>query len=99
VNSKSNLTKKFGAQVAGQIQKKLTQLEAFENLQDVPTTPPFSRHNLDREYKGCVAIDAVGRRNSIRIVLEPIDSEGNRVPLNCLKEATGVCVVFVGDYH
>lgn len=98
-NNGSKLTRKFGDKVARKIQLKLTQLRAFNNLSEVPTRPPFSRHNLHNDFEGCVAIDAVGRRDSVRIVLQPIDNERNIVSVDNLKIATGVIVIFVGDYH
>lgn len=98
-NNKKELTKKYGDKVAAGVQRKLTQLQAFDNLAKVPTTPPFSRHNLNTKYKGCVGIDVLGRANPMRIVLKPIDEEGNQVSLENYKEVTKVVVIFIGDYH
>lgn len=99
INNRTKLTRKFGDQVAKKISLKLTQLAAFSNLGEVPTTPPFTRHNLKDDYKGCIGIDVIGRTNPMRIVLKPIHEKEGEISVDMYHEVTEVVVVFVGDYH
>lgn len=75
-NKGAKLRKKYGDRVARGIMLKLTPLAAFQNVGEVPTIPPFTRHKLDDEYVGCSAIDVLGRRDGNRIVFELVDEAG-----------------------
>lgn len=88
--------KKFGANIAKSLFKRLYELQAFENLEEVPSHPPFRRHKLYGKYKGCFAVDIKG---AYRIVFKPIvDSDRNieEIPLSEIKK---IKIWEVTDYH
>lgn len=98
-NNEKELTKKYDKRVSVGIQKKLTQLSGFENLNDVPVHPPFSRHKMSGNLKGCFSIDVLGRSNSMRIVFKPVDESGVEIHTENLIDITHIKIVFIGDYH
>lgn len=84
---------------------KYTALKAFETLEDIPPYPPFSKHLLSKkkirslDVSGCIAIDAKNRSNGVRIVLKPVDENGNQVSIDSSSEVRHVMIMYVGNYH
>lgn len=70
--NKSKATKEFGKKVGDKLHLRLTQLEAFNNLGDVPNTPPFRRHRLGNNREGQFAINLTER---YRLIIEPLNGD------------------------
>ena len=70
-NSKYNkeLAKKYGAEVAKKLPRRIKELRAFNSLNDVPTNPPFRRHKLtgDRDNQFAISIT-----NQYRLIFRQI---------------------------
>lgn len=88
--------KKLGASIARSLIKRLYQLQAFENLQDVPTTLPFRRHKLSGEYKNCFAVNIKG---PYRLIFKPIVYSGRPIEEISLSEINTIEIWEVTDYH
>jgi plasmid maintenance system killer protein len=61
--------KKYGIEIATKIILRINQLQAFDNLCQVPYKPPFRRHKLKGEYDGCFPVDIL---NGFRLIFKPI---------------------------
>ncbi|MFC1678043.1 killer suppression protein HigA [Planctomycetota bacterium] len=73
-------------------------LRAVENLSRVPVTPPYHRHQLKGNYKGCFAVDA---KHPYRLIFRPANN-----PLPVLDDGgldltrvTNIEIIGVKDYH
>ena len=53
----SELVKKYGREVAKKLPKRIKELKAFDNLNDVPITLPYRRHKLSGKLKKFFAIN------------------------------------------
>ncbi|ACL70765.1 plasmid maintenance system killer [Halothermothrix orenii H 168] len=88
--------KKFGVKTARILVRRLNELQAFENLAQVPHKPPYRRHKLSGKYKGFFAVDVIG---GYRIVFKPIidsDRDIEEIPLH---EINKIEIWEVTDYH
>ena len=88
--------KKLGADVARSLIRRLYQLQAFENLEEVPYSPPFRRHKLSGDYEGCFAVDLKG---AYRIVFKPIIDNDKTIEEIELSEVKKITIWEVIDYH
>lgn len=77
--NRSKATQAFEKKVADKLHLRLTQLEAFENLESVPNTPPFRRHKLVGNKEGLYAIDITER---YRLIIRPLN--GNKEDLSTI---------------
>lgn len=90
--------RKLGSEVARTLQRRITQLDAFECLADVPHSPPFRMHELKGERKGQISIDLV---HPVRLLLIPANDP---IPLRDdggydLRRITEIEIVGVEDTH
>jgi proteic killer suppression protein len=69
LSSIKSLNKDYPQKIARNIIKRINQLQAFDCLAEVPTTPPFRRHSLSGKRKNQLAIDLSER---YRIIFIPI---------------------------
>lgn len=77
------LTKTYGQITARKMIKVLDALKAAECLDDISTFPPFRRHKLEGDFKGCFAID-LDQPN--RVIIKPVvDNPSADVPLQSIK--------------
>ena len=88
--------KKFGNKVADKLIQRLYELQAFDNLQQVPHKPPFRRHKLGGQYSGCFSIDLV---QGYRLVFKPVGDSGQNEDELELKEIEKIIIWEVTDYH
>ena len=93
---KKKARKKLGADVARSLIKRLYELRAFENLEEVPYRPPFKRHKLSGNYKGFFAVNLKG---SYRIVFKPIIDNDKTIEEIELSEVKKIKIWEVIDYH
>ncbi len=93
---KKKARKKLGAEVARSLIKRLYELQAFENLEDVPPHLPFRRHKLYGNYKGCFAVDIKG---AYRIVFKPIIDTDEKIENVPLSKINKIRILEVTDYH
>lgn len=91
-NSEKELIKAYGAKNAKIIKMRMSFLRAASSLSTVPVTPPFYRHKLKGNYKGCYAVSL---KHPFRLIFRPVqggcDSE--------LAEVTVIEIITVEDYH
>jgi len=92
---KEKARKKYGKNIAKKLIMRLNQLQAFENLMQVPHKPPFRRHKLKGEYEGCFAVVIEG---GFRLIFKPI-IEDNSNDNTDLKKVKKILILEVKDYH
>jgi len=97
-NSETELKTTHGPQMAAVIRNRMVFLRAANNLDQVPVKPPFRRHQLTGEYKGCFAVDL---KHPFRLIFRPIND-----PLPSLEDGgidlrrvTDIEIICVEDYH
>ncbi len=55
------------------LHQRLTQLSAFESLQDIPVSKPFRRHKLIGDRNDCFTVNI---DNQYRLIFVPINGDG-----------------------
>lgn len=90
--------RKWGPEIAGKIQQRLTELRAADCLLDVSYLPPPRCHMLDGDREGFFAVDL---KHPFRLIFKPLD---NPVPLKDdggidKSRITKILIVEVGNYH
>lgn len=72
--------KLFGGdkQLAVSLLGRINAIEQAEVIKDIIVMPQFHFHNLQGKMKGSFAIDVKGRRDKWRIILCPLNDEGER---------------------
>ena len=98
LNSEERLRKKYGADNAGKIMRRMAVLQAAANLGEVSREKPERRHELKGRKKGQFAVDIL---HPFRIVFEPAH---NPVPRKedggiDLTSITAIRILDVEDYH
>lgn len=56
-SNNSELVKKYSAEVANKLPRRIKELKAFNSLNDVPTSLPHRRHKLSGNLKDCFAVN------------------------------------------
>ena len=97
-NSEKELVKAYGAERASIIKRRMVFLKAANNLYRVPITPPFLRHQLKGNYKGCFAVNV---QHPYRLIFR---SANNPLPVLDdggldLTRVTDIEIIGVEDYH
>ena len=54
---RKELVKKYGAEVANKLPRRIKELKAFNSLNDVPTSLPYKRHKLNGDLKEHFAVN------------------------------------------
>lgn len=97
-NSEKELVRAYGAERATVIKNRMVFLRAAGNLYRVPVTPPYYRHQLKGNYKGCFAVNV---KHPYRLIFRPVNS-----PLPVLEDGgldltrvTDIEIIGVEDYH
>ena len=97
-NSESELTRNYGQRRARSIIARLAGLQHFATLQQVPTGPPFRRHQLtgNRDEQYAVDID-----RQLRVIFEPDHDPVPRRPDGEVDAnlVTAIVIISVDDYH
>lgn len=70
--------KAYNEKVAEGLHAVVNFIENAESLIDVKSFPAFNLHPLQRERKGTFAIDLAGRRSGFRLIIEPVDKDGEK---------------------
>ena len=60
-SSNRELVKKYGAEVANKLPRRIKELKAFNSLNDVPPSLPYRRHKLSGDLKDCFAVNITGQ--------------------------------------
>lgn len=99
-NSVRAAKKLFGGDMAmaSSLLARINALKSAENMKDIIVQPTFHFHNLDnkkgRDLDGYFAIDVKSRRDSWRVILEPLDeNEKPYIPCNIDEIAGNVKIV------
>ena len=96
-NSEKELKKKYGADRAEKIKRRMAVLQSAANLAEVPQQKPDRRHELKGDRKGQFAVDLA---HPYRLIFEPSDPvpirEDGEIDLNRI---TKIVVLAVEDYH
>jgi len=97
-NSQERLVKTFGPDRAKIIKQRMVFLRAAGNLKDIPVTPPYLRHKLKGNYKGCFAVNV---KHLYRLLFRPANdplpmTEDGAVDL---QRVTNIEILGVEDYH
>lgn len=97
-NSEKELKKKFGAEKARLIMRRMAVLRASPVLAEVPYTKPERRHELSGKHSGQFAVDL---KHPYRLIFKP-----NHEPLPRkddggidLTQITAIKILGVEDYH
>lgn len=97
-NSQRQLVRKFGAEQAGAIARRLGQLRAANTLSILGHLPPLRCHQLKGNRSGQFSVDL---RHPYRLIFEPADDPvpvGDDGSIDRSK-VTAVRIVEVVDYH
>jgi len=90
-NNLKEATKKYGKKVAKKLQLRLMQIQALDNLEQVPTSPPFRRHKLNGNKAGYFAINIT---ESYRLLIKASDGDDEDI-----STITVVCVEEVSNHY
>lgn len=97
-NHDRELIRVYGLNMAKKIKNRMALFEAAENLEDVPTVPPYRRHELGQNRKGQFAVDLI---QPYRLVFQP---NHNPLPRKLdggldLQKITSIVILEMEDYH
>lgn len=97
-SSRQRLVKKFGQRQAQKIAEVLKVMQVVSNLEQVPTAPPFRRHQLAGKRQGCFAVKL---EQPYRLVFRP---GHENIPKKDdarydLTKITDIIIIGVEDYH
>lgn len=97
-SERREMTRHFGGQVAGRLERRLADLAAAESLSALSLVPGARPHMLKGDRSEQIAVDVT---RSVRIVFEPDHDPVPRSRDGGLNRSrvTAITVVFVGDYH
>lgn len=87
------LVKKYGSDVAERLPRRIKELKAFDNLNDVLVVPPFRRHKLVGNLKGLFAVSIT---NQYRLIFRQID---NNIIIEDLKEIKEIEIMEVSKHY
>jgi len=93
-----SLSQRWGPRLGPRVGKRLQELAAFETLEDVPTAPPFRRHQLAGNRDEQFAVNLDGRWRLV------IDVDNDPVPRRAdggidLGLVTAIRILEVVNYH
>ena len=96
--SEKKIIREYGSKLGKCIMRRLAFLEAADSLSDIPTSPPFRRHELRQDRKGQISIDL---EHPFRLIFKP---NHNPVPVKTdggldLKKISAITILEVEDYH
>ena len=77
-------------------------LESAENLQDIAAMQIYHLHSLHGDREGQHALDIAGRRAGYRLIIIPLDAEGNEwkeKDINIVYQATNVIIAWEVSNH
>lgn len=69
--------KELPAPVAEKLHALINLLESAENLQDIANLQIYHLHPLYGDREGQYALDAGGRKSGYRLIVIPLDTDGN----------------------
>jgi len=97
-NSEKEILREWGPSVGRALMRRLAQLEAAANLEEIGHLPPARLHELKGDREGQFATDIT---TNYRLIIIPANSP---VPVKKdggvdKKRVTKVCVIEVVDYH
>lgn len=98
--SKKEASKLFGGdtKLAIGLLARINALEQADTLKDIILSPPFHFHKLRGDYNGFFAIDVKSRRSPWRIILEPLNDDGEPfVPCNIDEIANIVRIIEIKE--
>lgn len=85
------LTLVYGNQQAEQIIRRISELDAAENLYDISKLPQARLHPLTGNYDGYLAVDL---KQPYRLILSPANGD-----LADWKSITAIKIIEIKDYH
>lgn len=95
--------KVFGPKIGEKLLQKISLLEGMECLHDAVMYRPFHFHSLKLNRKGQHALDVAGRRENHRIIIEPLDDNGEKYEtpdIHLISKSTKVILIIeVSDDH
>lgn len=92
-NCNVDLVKKYGSEVAKRLPQRIKELKAFNNLQDVPTSPPQRRHKLTGNRNGQFAIMITSQ---YRLIFKQFD---NSIIIEDLREIKEIEILEVSKHY
>lgn len=97
-NSAAKLRGAYGAACAGKIQRRLSEMEAAECLEDLRRLPQARCHDLRADRKGQLAVDV---EHPKRLIFKPGHDPRPTRPNGSLdwSQVTRVVIVEIDDYH
>ena len=94
--------KELNARVAEKLFAPINLLESAETLQDIAAMAPYHLHPMEGDRKGQHALDIAGRRAGYRLLIVPIDENGQpfeETDVNIVYRATKVIIVWEVTNH
>lgn len=90
---KKELVKKYGAEVANKLPRRVKELKAFNSLNDVPTSLPYRRHKLSGDLKECFAVNITGQ---YRLIFR---QKENNIIIEDLREIREIEIMEVSKHY
>lgn len=94
--------KDYNIKVAEALHSTINFIENAETLMDIKNFPPFNLHPLHRDRVGTFAIDLGGRKTGYRLIIRPLDDEGNewkKSDVNAIYKATKIMIILEVTNH
>ncbi|EHL18520.1 hypothetical protein HMPREF9630_00245 [Peptoanaerobacter stomatis] len=89
-------TKKLNKDIAIKLMATINFIQSSSNLKDIISYPPYHFHNLSGKREGEFAIDIGGRKSGYRLILEPLDKNGERFkPCDIDKVTNSVKIILI----
>lgn len=90
--SDPRLIKKYYSNNYKKINNRLSEMQAVNNLSEIPECPPPRRHKLYGNYKDCWGIDC---SKNYRIIIRPV----GKFDINNLSSICEIEIIDLEDYH
>lgn len=88
--------------VAEKLHALINLLESSENLQDISEMQIYHLHPLQGKREGEFALDIAGRKSGYRLVIIPLDADGNRweeKDINVIYKSTEIIIAWEVSNH
>lgn len=92
-NSKNDLIKKYGVEVAKKLPQRIIELKAFNSLDEVPTCLPFRRHKLQGNRSNQFAVNIT---NQYRLIFK---HKENNIIIEDLREIKKIEIMEVSKHY
>lgn len=94
--------KELPSNVAEKLHALINLIESSENLRDIAEMQIYHLHPLQGKREGQYALDIAGRRAGYRLVIIPVDADGNKLKekdVNIVYKTTEIIIAWEVSNH